>query len=59
MTALLVSLLLTVCPTTIDSLRQSPVLASPRLAPALPSYIGNIQVGPLLTTTWNQCGPSV
>ena len=43
--------------TTIDSLRQSPVLASPRLAPALPSYIGNIQVGPLLTTTWNQWGP--
>lgn len=43
---------------TIDALRQNPALAAPGKAiVSWPSYIGNIVVGPLLTTTWNQWGP--
>lgn len=42
----------------IDSLRQDPMLATPRRAPQQwPSYIGAIIVGPLLTTTWSQETP--
>ena len=41
----------------VDSLRQNPALAVPRRVSSYPSYIGNIVVGPLLTTTWNQWGP--
>lgn len=45
----------------IDSLRKDPSLARQQ-APArvkanYPSYIGDIVVGPLLTTTWNQWAP--
>lgn len=41
----------------VDSLRQNRALAVPRRVSSYPSYIGNIVVGPLLTTTWNQWGP--
>ncbi len=39
----------------IDTLRQNPVLA--RMKASYPSYIGDIVVGPLLTTEWNQTAP--
>ena len=42
----------------IDSLRLNPQLAVPRkVISSLPSYMGSIIVGPLLTTTWDQWGP--
>ena len=39
----------------IDTLRQNPVLA--RMKASYPSYIGDVVVEPLLTTTWNQTAP--
>lgn len=45
----------------IDRLRNTPALTGAPLSAPLhanyPSYIGDIMVGPLLTTTWNQTGP--
>ncbi len=45
----------------IDSLRQDPSLSRAQLPAhikkAYPSYLGNIVVEPLLTTTWNQTAP--
>ena len=45
----------------IDSLRKDPSLASPqmpaRVQISYPSYIGDIVVGPLLTTLWSQNAP--
>ena len=41
----------------VDSLRQNPGLTLSRSVSSYPNYIGNIIVGPLLTTTWNQWGP--
>lgn len=45
----------------IDSLRQNPSLARVQMPARVqinyPSYIGDIVVGPLLTTTWNQWAP--
>lgn len=45
----------------IDSLRQNPLLASPQMPARVqinyPSYIGDIVVGPLLTTLWSQNAP--
>jgi len=40
----------------IDSLRQNPVLATRSVAKSR-ANIGDIKVGPLLTTTWNQWNP--
>ena len=42
----------------IDSLRQNPALTVRRRAvEGLASWMGSLIVGPLLTTTWNQCAP--
>lgn len=45
----------------IDTLRLRPAYSTKRVAakqaPSLPSYMGDIVVGPLLKTTWNQNAP--
>lgn len=52
--------LLTVYSAGVDSLRQDPVMSVLRRRAATatyPSYLGNVIVEPLLTTTWNQTAP--
>ena len=52
--------LLTVYSTGVESLRQNPIMATTRRKAAsatYPSYLGNVIVEPLLTTTWNQVAP--